>query len=262
MGRRRSTATTSSKTTRGKSETDDTSTAVAASHVHLFVFITDGGANEVLARKLWQLESKDCPQVIVISTDCLEHASHLITLGSLKKADKLLQWCYGGGTEKPKQRTWKYFSFLATTSITFRDLSKDLFKEWCNVHGAQSAVKQAKTLWPKCQAGRWNSCSDVESRMRASGGQDMVEPVIASILGSGSGAARKDAGAGHAGTPATVEVDEISIEECAFYSKQMGKWRETAQACVADPLWWVEAEAMRIDCRFGDTMHTRQLAAT
>lgn len=133
--------------------------------VHFVVFVTDRGPNEVYARKLWQVAAKDCPTIIVISCDCLEHASHLITLGALKLCDQLLHRHFQG----QGQHGFKYFSSLATSSITIRDGSKSFFKHWAEVHGPQSAVKHAKTLWPRCLGGRWGSCHDVETRMRSSG---------------------------------------------------------------------------------------------
>ena len=200
------------------------------SHLHFFVFLSDRGPNEVLARKIWQVVARNAPGVIVFALDCLEHASHLITLGSLKLVDKLL---------KPF-RSWKYFSSIASTSITLRDLSKDVFSAWCEAHGPESGVKLAKTLWPKCVAGRWNSCNDMETRMRACGGQRMLLPVLKQILASKP--AEKEA----KGNLAAGSVDEIQVEESAHYSAQMGRWRARTLACVADALWWVVAEVMRV----------------
>ncbi|CAE7830339.1 unnamed protein product [Symbiodinium sp. CCMP2592] len=200
--------------------------------VHVYVFVTDRGPNEVLARKIWQCVSSACEHVVVLGSDCLEHAAHLVTVSSLKLVDKLLPLQFEG-----KGRAWKYFSSLATFSITVRDSSKDFFQMWCQEHGDLSGVKHAKSLWPKCVAGRWNSCSDVERRMHDSGGQATVLPVMRRLMG-----AKREA----APAKEHQSIDEIAVEETAHYTQQMGRWRATSLKCVEDPLWWTVAEAMRM----------------
>ena len=172
----------------------------------------------------------------MVCCDCFEHAAHLVTLGSLKVADQLLQGHFHS-QGRQKQQCWKYFSSLATTSITIRDSNKEFFKVWCDIHGDESGVKLAKTLRPKCLAGRWNSCNDVESRMRACGGQEFVLPVLQRVLSGRALPAAKSCG---------DNVDEIAVEETAHRMQQMGRWRKSTSNCVADPLWWTVAEAMRI----------------
>lgn len=122
---------------------------------------------------MWMLIAKDSPQVILLPGDCLEHAAHLVGLQALKTADWAL---------KMHGRDWKYFSSLATSSHTFRDLSKNLFETWCEQHGDLSGVQCAKKLWPKLVAGRWNSCAEVEERMQAVGGRAMMLPVLEAVL--------------------------------------------------------------------------------
>ncbi|CAE7527335.1 unnamed protein product [Symbiodinium sp. CCMP2592] len=192
----------------------------------------EDGPNEVLARKIWQCVSSACEHVVVLGSDCLEHAAHLVTVSSLKLVDKLLPLQFEG-----KGRAWKYFSSLATFSITVRDSSKDFFQMWCQEHGDLSGVKHAKSLWPKCVAGRWNSCSDVERRMHDSGGQATVLPVMRRLMG-----AKREA----APAKEHQSIDEIAVEETAHYTQQMDRWRATTLKCVEDPLWWTVAEAMRM----------------
>ena len=199
-------------------------------NVHFFVMTTDRGANEVLARKMWLVLSRSSPEVVCLSTDCYEHAGHLISLQSLKLADALLE---------RHGRSWKYFSSLATSSHTLRDASKLIFQQWCETHGDVSGIKCAKKLWPKCIGGRWNSCSDVETRMREVGGRCMLEPVLRKVLASKAAKDRPqtDQSAGR--------VDEIGFEEMKRFKQQMGQWRSKTLACASDSLWWVTAEAMR-----------------
>ena len=77
-----------------------------------------------------------------------------------------------------------FFSSLATSSHTLRDLSKTLYERWCIVHSDISGLKCAKKLWPKVVGGRWNSCSEALARMKQVGGQSKLEPVLRDLLES------------------------------------------------------------------------------
>ena len=171
-----------------------------------------------------------------MTSDCLEHAGHLVSMSGLKLADQLLSQHFSQG-DAPG---WKYFHALATTSITLRDLSQKLFGTWCAIHGDESGVQHARTLWPKCIAGRWCSVSDVESRLRSCGGQAALLPVVRKIFGRAACEKPKTSGEVDANA-----LDGIALEETAHYKMQMGKWRRAMQLCLEDSVFWVVAEAMR-----------------
>eukprot|EP00435_Cladocopium_sp_Y103_P031899 s120_g8.t1 len=207
------------------------------SSLHFFMLTSDRGSNELLARKMWLAVAKDSPEVLVFLGDCLEHAGHLVSLQALKTADALLK---NHGVQ------WKYFSSLATSCNTFRDLAKGIFQSWCEIHGDVSGLKCAKNLWPKLVAGRWNSCNDVEARMEHIGGQRMMQPVLDRVLASrAKGAPGESSGTAAAADRGASQVDDISYEETRRYQEQMGRWRKATVECVNDAMWWVVAAAMR-----------------
>lgn len=50
--------------------------------LHFFIFTTDRGSNEVLAKKMWLTLSRDSKEIVILNGDCLEHAGHLVALQS------------------------------------------------------------------------------------------------------------------------------------------------------------------------------------
>ena len=128
----------------------------------IYVMTSDRGPNEVMAKKMWMVRARNAPGIVCLTADCNEHLAHLITLQSLKSVDGYL---------KRHGRPWKLFASVATSSNTFRDLSKSIFEEWSNIHGDESAWNTAKKLWPKCIGGRWNSVHEVLCRMVKVGGK-------------------------------------------------------------------------------------------
>ena len=99
--------------------------------MHWYVMTSDRGSNEVVARRIVFAEAATSPHVIVLSSDCYEHAGHLCTLGGLKAIDAALV-C---------KRDWKYYSSVAIMSNCMRELAKPVFKEWERQHGARSAME-------------------------------------------------------------------------------------------------------------------------
>ena len=195
--------------------------------------VTDRGSNEVLAKKVWATIARDIPQVIVFPMDCLEHQSHLITLQGLKLADSLL---------KRHGAKFQYFSSLATVCNTLRDLAKQVFDSWCEIHGDRSGVKLVKRLWPKLIGGRWNSCHEVEERMCLVGGRAMAEPVIMDVLTK----KKKNKQSEDRTRPGSGSVDELNFQSMQAHTEKMGMWRSNTAKFVQQSLWWVIAEAMNI----------------
>ena len=174
------------------------------------------------------------------TSDCLEHAGHLVSLGGFKIVDEILRR-FG--------RKWKLFSSVATCSHTLRDLSKDFYLEWCRIHGDLSGLKKAKKLFPKVVGGRWNSCSEALTRMRQMGGQSMLQPVLCAILpakGDQEEGQLQTQGENTENDKSRPCVDEISFEETKQYQAKMGRWRRRTKEVVDDPLWWIVSDIMRI----------------
>lgn len=205
---------------------------------HVYIMVTDRGPNEALARKAWTTFTRDCPNILSLSSDCYEHAGHLVTLGTLKTLDEIL---------KRFGRKWKFFSSIATCSHTLRDLSKGLYQTWRAHHGDLSGWKLARKLWPKVVGGRRNSCREALERMRKVGGQTMLKPVLDNLLLSKAASKKPTSEEGLLeNDKSSADVDEISYQETQQFQIKMGRRRKQTQACVDDALWWVVAEMARI----------------
>lgn len=183
---------------------------------------TDGGSNEVGARKIALCDVKDMSHTLFIDLTCLEHSQHLVALSALKAADRALEG----------HRSWRYYSSLATAANVCRSIGKELFSCWCERHGYEDAKKVAKTLWPRACSGRWSGLEKPEERFIKCG-EARLTPILTEILGSQS---RKEASKKQSQSHASV--DELAIEETKAYSQKMSKWRRKTVDCVSDKLWW------------------------
>ncbi|CAE7765228.1 unnamed protein product [Symbiodinium sp. CCMP2592] len=196
-----------------------------------FVATTDAGSNEVGARRIIHAELLGNPQVYYFDTTCLEHSQHLVSLTALKCADRLLKGV----------RSWKYYASLATCATVCRDLCKKIFERWSEEHGAQSAKKHVRTLFPKACSGRWTGCDKPEQRFLQCG-QSKLSPILSDVIMS------KNSKTDSSSRKEKDHVDELAIEQQQEYSAKMGRWRRQAKQCLEDPVWWRCVEAMHL-CR-------------
>ena len=192
--------------------------------LHWYLVTTDGGSNEMGARRIIHTDVKDLENVFFSDTTCLEHSQHLVSLSGLKAADRCLA----------KKTDWGYYSSLATCSNVCRDVGQQMFSEWTDAFGLTSAKGMVKTLWPKACSGRWSGCDKPESRFLKCGKQ-RLEPIMEKILTKG--VAKKT-------SASSVSIDELAIEESKAYSEKMTKWKRRALTCLKDPLWWRCLEVM------------------
>ena len=129
----------------------------SSSSWQVYAQTTDCGPNEVAARKIHhKLFHATSPRTLFFSFDCSEHAVHLCVLGSLKELEEHLAQLEVG---------WKYFSSCAMIANVLRDNCREFFRAWQDLYGTKDAVICAKTLFPKCLAGRWGSIHAFEERM-------------------------------------------------------------------------------------------------
>ena len=258
-----------------------------------FVTTTDRGSNEVAARGIVQsylATHLGLVPVFYCASDCFEHASHLITLGTMTLIDEEL---------KSLGKPWRYFSSLAVFSHTIRGLAKRTYHEWCSQHGPRSANQFVHKLFPRCDSGRWNSTDDTERRILACTKQ-MLEPVLRTVLSQAishdacgpasatvwSGSERtsrsvdpaqsapptkKRRGSGSVSTAseqpiipdaratddaeaeAVDGVNGLSLQESKSYSRKVGKYRRSALTCCGDNLWWRLIQVM--NCVKQPTVH-------
>ena len=198
--------------------------------VHWYLCTTDGGSNEVGARRIIHSDIKDVNNAFFFDTTCVQHSQHLISLSALKAADRNLKGV----------RDWKYFSSLAVCTNVCRDVSKKLFGAWTAAHGFPSAKTHVKTLFPKAVAGRWSGCDRPEQRFLQCG-QDRLAPVLTSVLKQ-----KTDSKDPSEKATESKSVNDIAIEESKEYSIRMGKWRRRCIECVSDRLWWQCVEVMNV----------------
>ena len=60
---------------------------------------------------------------------------------------------------------FKYFASCAVLANVLRDCCRDFFKVWRDRYGNDDAISCARTLFPKCIAGRWGSVHMFEERL-------------------------------------------------------------------------------------------------
>ena len=194
--------------------------------LHWYLATTDAGPNEMGARRIIQADiaSHNTRECNVIFTDftCLQHAQHLIALSALKAADRCLA---------STNRTWKYYSSLATAAHVLRSLAKQVFSTWASLFGYPSAKENAKTLMPKAVSGRWQGCDRPEQRL-LSCGEERLRMVLSGILGGPGNSKAKRA------RSSNQEVDDLAVEASKAYSERMTKWKKACLLCVGDRLWW------------------------
>lgn len=181
--------------------------------------------------------SRDHANILCLSSDCYEHAGHLVSLGSLKVLDAVLRR-FG--------QKWKCFSSLASASHVLRDVGKDLYKAWCAIHGDVAGLKYAKKLWPKVVGGRWNSCQEVLTRMKQIGGRSKLKPVLEEVLLAKNGSKTKETTDALENDIPPSCVDEISFEDTKVFQAKMGRWRRQTLDCISQALWWIIADVLRI----------------
>lgn len=124
---------------------------------HVFLQTTDRGPNEVSSRTTHKLlYDQSGPNVLYADMDCLEHCIHLCVMGGLTQTEAVLV---------EMDAPFKYFASSAVLANVLRDSCRDLFKAWKEMYGISEAMSCARTLFPKCIAGRWGSVHMFEERL-------------------------------------------------------------------------------------------------
>ena len=211
-----------------------------------FMATTDGGTNEVLAKKLVQVLTRSIPGFFFLPATCLEHSAHLGVLGALKLVDHLLQ-VHG--------RKWRYFSAIAMMANTFRGLAPSIFSAWRSLFGDDSAVKDVKALFPRCIAERWGSIDHTEARMLKAGVPRLartmthvleISPHLVIVNDDAAEAQEaekrplpksKSKSKARADVKPTEVVDIVGAEDTKSYQKKMGRWRSQTISTLHDALF-------------------------
>lgn len=185
---------------------------------------TDGGPNEVYAKKIIQALLRGLSGVFFLPNNCLEHISHIGVLAALKLCD---QWLKG-------HRQWKFFSSVAIIATTLRDLSQSLFRTWKSLYGDASAIEAVKALFPRCIAGRWGSIDHTEERLlHANIGK--LAKAVKHMFEATPTLLENDKAASKAAEENTV--DQIALEETKEFKLKMGRWRRQTHTVLQDSLF-------------------------
>lgn len=212
---------------------------------HWFITTSDCGPNEVLARKYFAVLLKDHDNCFFLDANCFEHQAHLMVLSGLSLADKLLAsqtQTISNSKSGSKPFSWRYYTSLAIVTNVLRSAAKDLYLQWCLLYGALDANKKVKKLFPKCQSGRWGSVHQTEERLIAAG-FDQLREVVAILAKKFWGKKKQSRQANgddkENARPASESLnpDTLALEQCAEYSKRMGKWRTYAIASTEELMW-------------------------
>eukprot|EP00973_Karenia_brevis_P094131 12420957-Karenia_brevis.AAC.3 len=102
----------------------------------------------------------------------------------------------------------------------WRETSFQVYRIWSDIH-IQSAQKYAKTVPPKCLAGRWGSTNQCSAFVHLAG-RHFIEQVFGRLLHRGSHSA---AGDGEELVLHDGDLDCLRLEEQHAHRVRMGKWR-------------------------------------
>ena len=123
------------------------------------VITSDRGSDQRKARKIISAASAPNPRRFVFTSDCFEHAAHLVVKDSLAAIDDLL-------TENERPR---YYASIAKIVNVWRSVAKGVYSSWAEMHGHVEARRVAHTLCPAASVGRWGSIAAVEDRFNTCG---------------------------------------------------------------------------------------------
>lgn len=106
-----------------------------ANHTRIFAAMTDGGPDEKKDKKVRiAVCNTTSPRHIFLDLDCQMHPPHLIFKTGLQVTDRWL---------KSVGRKWKYFSGMAKLAHTLRDVHRQVFIRWRDLHGPPAAITNA-----------------------------------------------------------------------------------------------------------------------
>lgn len=179
---------------------------------------------------------RDCANVFFVDSDCMEHASHLITLGGLKLMDASLK--------EAAHISFKYFTACAIVTNVMRDCAKDVYLEWCLTYGSKSANECVKKLMPKCNSGRWGSIHLTEERFLKMGRGQLATVLTAVLEKKGSCKNQNRNKPEQKPKENDLNPDTLALEQSAAYTATMGKWRRYALETVQDVMWYKCLEIM------------------
>ena len=188
-------------------------------HFDCFWYTSDRGSDQVKTRKLLGSLTDPIDSLLWMDSDCFQHQNQLIVKDELLLADRYM---------KAKHKV-AFYSTTTKSCHTQRELARELFEEWANLFGNESALACARTLCPLCVGARWGSVYAVLRRFLRVNVARLVKCLIVVLSKKANKRKTKKASKTTAGDKAD-ELDQIAIEESALFSEKMTRWgRETVK---------------------------------
>jgi len=209
-------------------------------HYTTYLYESDAGRDEVAVRKHLEHKLSQVPSIFFVHGNCLLHQCAIIDLGEFALIDAYLLRA---------GKKYRYFATLAKLVNCWREQAQSMFSIWAATHGKADALMFAKSLPPRCIAGRWGSGSATEAWLEKLGQKKLVavaEQCWASKLAaSGTGLPQEQPIAkGPMAVDAIADqVDELNLEEQRQYRETMSRWKRDALAAIRDATFRVVLSA-------------------
>ncbi len=185
--------------------------------IRLFCYTSDGGPDEEKLNKLLLVLTADHLCVLVVPGTCFMHACQLWVRSGLVIVDTWLKKYLAAESK------FKYFATLSKISPVWRDRASEVFQTFSDLIQPAAAVAYAKSLCPKCIAGRWQSSHAVEAKLMGIGPTWFV-PVFNEVLKSKSAAGKKRPDPAGPAPLADEGLDRLA-ETANEHRARMGRWR-------------------------------------
>ena len=209
--------------------------------VRVFLYTSDGGADQMSYRRACIALAADRLMVWWIDISCLVHVHHLAVKEGMKVVNR---WCRHTKTK------WLYMSSLSKVVHCIRDQARPFFIEWKRIHGEASALELAATKPPQCIAGRWGTIEAtgdwcLKRRSQIPGVvthivQKKITECMPKLPGKKKQRMMPIAAEDH--LLASVLDDDCAAAtigaDTAEYRKKIGQWRQDTLDVINSNVWW------------------------
>ena len=157
-----------------RARNDDT--GMLGNTIHIFLFTTDSGSDQVGCQKMFITEVRDCNTVWCLRCPCFQHQYSLDAKESYQRADVCMKDVY--------ESKHTYFASLAKLFNEWRAFFANIYKIWVDVDKSTAAQCSSKAP-PRCLASRWGSAGDCEDMAGGGGGPSGEEAGREATRGGG-----------------------------------------------------------------------------
>ena len=183
--------------------------------VSMMIFCSDGGSDEVHARKTVHRAFQRNPTTWIFDCDCFQHCYHIMVNGGLNCANKFL-WDLAG---------LQYTNSLAKLMNVWRERAVTIYMAWAKNYGALAA-QAAGRVPPAFISGRWGAVSRCERFVLASD-LHQLQAVFATVFIE---KAVKKAAKTKDGKPQPFREEMMDD-----YKARMSKWEKASMEAIACP---------------------------